>query len=625
MAMTSDRSASDSVAAREHFLPAANFLPAAKWSSRADASLRKAAKSNDAANFCSAWLTDILPKTTASVKTPQGLCLWSMFGSGPDDEIARLTRVLFSTPDRGHKSSIRVQRSPAEHLAALVTALTNKPEPWSPTETVIAGELLIASGHRLGVSQVWSLWSRLAGECLKSVAGSVDETPDQLVLRAGEIPFLKGFLLEPLRDAHKLREQGRRILADELFSQTDRDGSPHAELLPRLPLWLAPLIRATLWAERFQASLWTDEERQRLSLVLERSIPLCRPNGRLALSNGHVIPALPLFEVAAKTLSLTGPAEKLLRILKTNPKSPAVKNQFARDVQIMPSAQSDWACFAMLRSDWSSHADSLAIAHHQPIPQLDVAALGHAVLHGAWGHDLQIGDALIAPAPEWSCSCWASDPDADYLELQMQGPGGLRVERQILLSRQDHFLLLAHSIRGAKSVTKSLAGSQDEHRIHLRSRLPLAEGVTAEADRLTREIRLKAGKQTIRVFPLALADDRIQSTAHEFFLDGRDLVLQQIGVGNGLYAPLIFDWHPARTRQPALWRTLTVTEAGKVVGRDIAAGHRLQLGKFQLLTYRSLATATTARAVLGLHTWHESVIARFNSHGDVDAIMNVAP
>jgi hypothetical protein len=141
----------------------------------------------------------------------------------------------------------------------------------------------------------------------------------------------------------------------------------------------------------------------------------------------------------------------------------------------------------------------------------------------------------------------------------------------------------------------------------------------------TREMRLKAGKQTIRVFPLALADDRVQSTPHECTVEDRHVVLHQIGAGNGLYAPLVLDWRPTRSRKPALWRTLTVTEAANVVGRDVAAGYRLQIGDFQLLIYRSLAAMKSPRAVLGHHTFHESVIARFLRNGDVEPIMNVDP
>jgi hypothetical protein len=463
----------------------------------------------------------------------------------------------------------------------------------------------------------------MAQEISRQTPPTADETPDELLMRTGELPLLAGYLLEPWREAKKLRQQGRRQLVKELIDRTDNDGTPHAELLPRLPLWLAPLIRATLWAERFAGILWSDEERRRLSLLLERSIPLCRPNGRLAMSNGHSMSALALFDVAVKTLSLSGPAEKLLRTLKTQPSSATIKKPRSSSVELMPSSQSDWARFAMLRSNWHAHADSLAISHHQPIPQLDVAALGKPVIHGPWGWELQLADAGIEPADEWGCSCWFSDPDADYLELQMKGPGSLRVERQVLLSRKEHFLLLADCVRGARPVMEDVEEASFEKWIHLRSRLPLADGVTAEPDRSMREIRLKTGRQTVRVFPLALPDDRVHSTPHQFAVDGHDLVLHQIGQGNGLYAPLMFDWHPARSRQPALWRNLTVTEAGKVLGRDMAAGHRLQLGKHQLLIYRSLAPLKTARAVLGHHTWYESVIAKFDQNGDVEPIVNV--
>ena len=41
-------------------------------------------------------------------------------------------------------------------------------------------------------------------------------------------------------------------------------------------------------------------------------------------------------------------------------------------VVTMPSNQSDWARFALLRSDWSVQADSVAVAHHRQFPQLDM-------------------------------------------------------------------------------------------------------------------------------------------------------------------------------------------------------------------------------------------------------------
>lgn len=606
------------------FRPVPPFVSTTSWSSQASAALREAARNQDQAAFCHEWRRHILARRPPSHKIPTGLCLWSLFDDTHPDPIWQLARQVFSTPQasgsRGTRSAIKSRQSMSATVTSLVTSLAARNESRSAVDALIAGEMLIAFDGSLAPSQTWQLLSRLAAASQQVAATSHAETPDQRLVRTGEVPWLAGLLLEPWREAKALRDLGRRAFGKDLIARTDSDGTPHAELLPRLALWLAPLLRATLWAEHFGDALWSDNDRRRLALLFERAIPLCRPDGKLALSNGLAIPALPMFEVAAKTFSLTGPAEKLLRTLKARP-AVTLQKRNSGGVQTMPSNQSDWARFAVLRSDWSSHADCLAVSHHRPQPLLEITALGVPVIHGAWGWELQIGDARIEPADEWACSCWFSDPDADYLELQMSGPGALRIERQILLSRKEHFLLLADCVRGARSVSQPA----EQQPIHLRMRLPLASGVVAEPMTATREIRLKAGKQPVRVFPLALADDRVQSTPHRCEIDQHAVVLHQLGQGNGLYAPLLFDWHPGRSRQPALWRTLTVAESGKVLGRDLAAGHRLQIGKDQLLIYRSLSPIKTARTVLGHHTWQESVIARWDAQGDVEPIVKVEP
>lgn len=598
------------------------------WNAQATAALKQAAQAENAAAFVQEWFKLLRADDSNATKLSPGLCLWSFPGDADTDPIETLTRKVFSAPkgtrSRGTRPAIKSRHPLSEHVAVLASTLAQRQAPWSAMEALVAADLLNTFGGSLASASTWQLWQRLAGDVPRLATADMAESPDQLLMRTGEVPWLAGILLEPLSAAKKLREMGRKALSRELTARTDSDGTPHAELLSRMALWLAPLIRATLWSEQFGHALWSDHDRQRLTALLERAIPLCRPDGKLALSNGRAIPAVPLFEAAAKSISLSVPAEKLLRSLKSRP-TVTLNKRSAGVVESMPSNQSDWARLAVLRSDWSSHADCLAISHHQPAPLVDVAAIGTPMLHGEWGWELQIGDARIEPADEWACSCWYSDPDADYLELQMSGPGLLRVERQILLSRKDHFLLLADCVRGAKSVLDESAGPAEQQRIHLRTRLPLASGVTADTVPATREIRLKCGNRPVRVFPLSLADDRVQSTPHRCEIDGSNLVLQQIGQGNGLYAPLLFDWHPRRSRQPALWRTLTVAESGKALSRDLAAGHRLQIGKDQMLIYRSLSPIKVPRTVLGLHTWQESVIARFDSDGDVEAIVKVAP
>ena len=241
-------------------------------------------------------------------------------------------------------------------------------------------------------------------------------------------------------------------------------------------------------------------------------------------------------------------------------------------------------------------------------------AAGKPLIHGDWTLDLRLGDAVVEMAEEWSCVCWQSDPDADYIELQMCGPGKMRVERIIMLSRKERFLLLADSISGVQ-----------QERIEYRATLPLAEDILVRLDTPTREAQLTMKGLKVRAFPLAVVQDRILSTPHEFSATNKKLTLQQVAHGEGLFAPLVFDWHPDRTRADAAWRSLTVTEDGRVVPPDIAAGHRLKLGELQLLVFRSLKTTGESRAVLGHHTNNETVIAHFDKKGNVHPILLVEP
>ena len=115
----------------------------------------------------------------------------------------------------------------------------------------------------------------------------------------------------------------------------------------------------------------------------------------------------------------------------------------------------------------------------------------------------------------------------------------------------------------------------------------------------------------------------MQSTPHNFAGADGKLTLTQVAQGEGLFAPLILDWGVSRSRGTAQWRSLTVTEDGRVIGPDIAAGHRLKIDDLQLLIFRSLKDTGQSRAVLGHHTWNETVVGRISKKGDVDPFLMV--
>lgn len=441
---------------------------------------------------------------------------------------------------------------------------------------------------------------------------------DIQLIHHGELPWLAGICCAGLEPAGTWLSRGRQVLRRELTQRVDGDGTPHAEVLRRLPLWLAPLVRVSLVSEEVGQPVWTAEQRKLLGEVLERAIPLCFDDGRAALANGVVVDPLPVLNAASRCWQLSAalPPAGYLKLLNRAASGETVargqrKASRSAGVTSMPSNQSDWGRCAFLRSHWGLDADCVTITHHQPVPEMEVRGLGTPWLSGGWGLELQVGDTWLELADEWSCVCWSSDPDADYIELQMEGPGKLRVERLVCLSRTDHCLVLADVVSGVAT---------DD--LRLRSTFPLAAGVHPKADQWSRNVRLETGRRGpgARLYPVALPEDRVESTPHQFECHDDRIVIDYAPSTGGLFAPVVLDWSPERAKAAADWRELTVCEELKIVSPRAAMGYRLRMGAFQLLMYRSLKNSGGSRSLLGHHTLAETMIGRFGQDGTVEPL-----
>jgi len=601
------------------------FLRQLTWDRLAPLELVEAARKGDPVKFAHIWKQRVRERFTKERLVPQELLAGWSVALSTDERLSRLLTALQRSNRRRtgqHRGSMKPAASWSVRIQPLVKALLAPPFVYlqSPIGLLAALELLTTATNSLPHKLWWPLWrATLAAAFVKDglPTGRPGDlaTPDVQLLIHGELPWLAGLVFADVAGGAALMQRGRRFLKKELVARADTDGTPHSELLPRLPLWIAPLIRSTVWAQHFGCPLWSDDERRLLSDVSERAVALCRGDGRSALTNGLPLPSLPVLTKASELFqwSSRNPSLGSLKLLQRHvrkPKSPTAIRK--PPVQVMPSNQSDWARLALLRTDWTPAADSVAITHHGPLPQIDVTAGGRQVLHGLWDMQVRIGDSPVQLAEEWSCSCWESDPDGDYAELQMLGPGGMRVERLVFLSRTDRILLMADM------VSRAPQGS-----ISLTSRWPLAADIHAEPGQQTRFLQLEGTRFHGRVFPLALPCSRLYSTPHRFGVVNGQLELQQVVEGRGLVAPLIFDWHPQRRSKEVEWRTLTVSENGRVASGDVAAGYRLRVGSSQWLFYRSLRKSSHARAVLGHHTFHETVVARFDSQGDTDPLIMI--
>lgn len=604
----------------------ADFLKAIEWERGANPSLKAAASTGDVKAFIAACQQHLRQAKGDSATGYSASILWSHAAFPDEAELVPLLEEAI-----GVAKPVKTQRRPAvkatrtfsQRVASLVYALTGEPQTVQTDNAAFALiaslELLACTDNKLRPQQFWRLWRHSllsAVRLIRALPDDVDPTipADVNLMERGEILFLAGLVFEGIAGASLVMKAGKKELGSDLIRNTDTDGTPHADLVERLPLWLAPLVRVTRIGRAFDLRVWNRDQEERLQSVVERSIPLCRPDGRAALSNGLKLQPFPVLNAAAEACGLPeiGPVGSYLRSVKRAIDGKPPARPRADGVLSMPSNQSDFARFALLRSDWTVQADSVAIAHHRHFPQLDVTASGRPLIHGDWTIKLTIGGVPVELAEEWSCVCWQSDPDADYIELQMLGPGKLRVERIVMLSRAERFLLLADSVSGVPN-----------QRIEYQSELPLSDDIQPRPDTATREVQLSAKGFRARAFPLAVAQDRVQSTPHNFAGADGKLTLTQVAQGEGLFAPLILDWGVSRSRGNAQWRTLTVTEDGRVIGPDIAAGHRLKIDDLQLLIFRSLKDTGESRAVLGHHTWNETVVGRVNKKGDVDPFLMV--
>ncbi|MGE3314443.1 MAG: hypothetical protein AB7O26_04950 [Planctomycetaceae bacterium] len=515
----------------------------------------------------------------------------------------------------------------------------DRSEALLPYEQLLLADVLRRANIELSRGTIFRIWRLLLETALTSgdsggseTASAAELLTDRALVERGELPWALATLFAGLSVADQLFETARQALRGSLLEGTDELGMPRADLLERLPFWLAAFVRARDCAAQAGLKLWDAKCERRFKLLAHSAAMLCRADGRLPLGNGYSTSAIDLLSAASTLAGLnekSAPRVYLqelsnhrflaahlkgkkgrkggLRRRRANRKSTSGKA-----AEKFPAVQSDWARLACLRSGWSIDADALIVTHHDSMPSIELSAFSVTLLSGKWEVAITLeSNPLDFENVEWHCVCWFSDEDADYIELRADHPAGVRVERQLLLSREEHFALFAEILSGPHGA-----------RIECESRLPPIAGATIVPDRPTRECRLKVPGCSARVFPLMLPAERAVGASGSLGLVDDALHLRQIGVG-GMYAPLVIDWHPDRARAYAEWRKLTVSEQGKAVPSDVAGGCRLRVGSDQWLFYHGMKRSQGGRAILGQHTFNETLIGRFKPDGTTDPIILV--
>ena len=621
------------------------------------ADLRKAITADDVAAFQAAFLGELsrpLKRIRRQLHERPLLALWSESSielAGRERELAAaLDEMTESSSSRGRRKNKKSrEESPYEEiLANWLTESGGVPGPW---ETIVLAEILLRDGQRISAERFVETLAVLAEGMQRETLGGLFEgtesenssnDPIRQIILTGESRWLCGLLLSPLQTAQTLQKSGSEALEKVLKDCTDSDGIVHGSLLKRLSEWLTPLARSVFWADAFEQPLWSEKSQTRLDALIERSAMLLVPESTGKLGTDLQELETPSLNEVLELLLLsseTGWRKRIERLLKGCCELPpeevprpkkfkkkksddadesskadgAAKPEKFEKPRLLASWESDQSCIAVLRSSLEADADVATLEWHSSDAQIMLAAAGVPIFSGFWNWSVRVDDEAVAAPTTWKCSCWFLDPETVFVEIEGEDSAAIKRVRQVLLAPHERFAIL----------TDSVTCKDPNRKVQLVTSLPLTAGCVCAIDGVTREVNILNGFRSVRTFPVWMEDDRVQHTLGSYHEHDGQLELSGIGRG-GVTLPLALDWHPRRVDSPADWARLTVTESRRVVKEDEAVGYRIRIGDHQVLIYRSLVAGKNSRAVLGLHTWDESVYTRVpNKPGPLEPLVEV--
>jgi len=617
------------------------FFQSLRWEKESVADLKGAARDGD----WEALKTALLPEVSASLeditlKLPadEWPWAWSSLGdslSPPAEQLLATLRKLpeaaqaelaKSLPSTAQSSSRKQKSSTANRWNETVRLWLDAQNcaPCSQADRLLWLDLFPLLAPHINAELFCSLWKKLFLEAAlvssEILNAKGKQRPSPLTQ---ELAWRYSLLFWSVLGGDRVQALASAMLEQTLLEQTDESGTPGGDALEHFPAWLAPFIRAAREAQRAGVPLFNEPGQQRFRRLTHRALAVCSEEGKFLLSDSQ--PANPksflqqLLQAGDESVAdfLLGafPGLKSSKSGRGSRKPGALPSLLGEDPALSPRAsfQSDEMRTACLRNYFTSAEAKIAIAHHTPRPLIELNAIGTSFLKGPWSSTLQRGKKSSAPIHPWSNTCWNTDEDSEYFEMQAELPGGGQLDRQILIPRKGHYAIFAE-------VLTKLPKGRIEHEL----RIPIAPGIEIQQDQKTREYRLIGPNKTARLFPLWFPQSKVDGTPGTLTVEGRELVLRTVAEGTGLYIPLVIDWAAERTKSSAVWKRLTVTENLAILPGDVAAGYRLKIEpNHQLLIYRSLQNTWEPRACLGFQTRYETAIGRVSPDGDLLPLMYV--
>lgn len=454
------------------------------------------------------------------------------------------------------------------------------------------------------------LWQELHSRCRQMVQ-LASESPDapglSQWLGGCELAAALGRCGNALPDGKKsARTAGKRFNA-WLGEEGDLAGLALAEGGAALWLVLASICRTLPLLRTAEVKIGKRTLRHVHDLATW-GVGLLRPDGTTAL---QAAPA-PSAELIAAIIDRLDDKDHSLRCGFALAIPRTAKRRHFTEAEYPPSAGWDEHMgLAFGRCDWSSRRGRFALHCQGFDTQLELGSGRDLVLRGAWQVSLTADGQPLRPTGTWEEVCWQSDDDVHYLEIEQDWSEGVKLQRQLLLIREDQCMMLSDAVITQRPVAVEYAAS-----------LPLGETLTATSDPEVREVMLTGREQRAVVMPLDLPEWNSQRAPGSFAVRDRQLQWQMRGQ-SGAVATLWLDLHRERFNQPRTWRQLTVGENLGLVARHEAVGYRIQVGSEQWVCYRSF-TEPRLRTVLGRNLSYDFLCGRFDAtDGTIDSLLEV--
>ncbi len=455
----------------------------------------------------------------------------------------------------------------------------------------------------------FALLEHLSDAATDAKANAPEQEPLLSQLLAGELPLTLSYLFPEIKRCRALADGARQVLSMGVADLLDGEGLLHGGHFALMRPLLACWTRCETMGRQLKPGCFSASARLQLADMARHAIRFARHDGGAMLGPFSKGDDADLLRAA---VALGGVAkDRALAAFFLSPARGGKSNRGKSPKAPLPAVQSEWAATALLRTDWSPTSDRVAVVYAGKTVRIELGCGRDTILSGDWSLNVVRDGCELRPRSDWEQVCWVSDADMDYLELEIELDGGVRVQRQLALAHDDRFLFLADAVLG-----------EQPGKLEYRACLPLAAGVAFHPAKDSREGWLEGTKRRAAVFPLALAEWRSLWAAGELQSTDAGLELTHAAKAPRLYAPLFFDLDRPRFARPSTWRRLTVAELLETKPDEVAVGYRVAIGRKQWLIYRSLA-GTGNRTLLGHNLSTEALIARFDQTGEVEPLIEV--